>query len=44
VRLTEAGLEVRPATPLALLISDGIVEGSAGVLKRRRERKSRRRL
>ena len=30
VRLTEAGLEVRPATPLELLISDGIVEGLAG--------------
>jgi len=26
VRLTAAGLEVRPATPLALLMSDGIVE------------------
>jgi superfamily II DNA helicase RecQ len=26
VRLTHAGLEVRPMTPLALLISDGIVE------------------
>jgi ATP-dependent DNA helicase RecQ len=30
VRLTEAGLEVRPATPLALLISDGIVEEFGG--------------
>jgi superfamily II DNA helicase RecQ len=30
VRLTEAGLEVRPATPLALLISDGVVEEFAG--------------
>jgi superfamily II DNA helicase RecQ len=26
VRLTDAGLEVRPMTPLALVISDGIVE------------------
>ena len=30
VRLTEAGLEVRASTPLALLISDGIVEEFAG--------------
>jgi superfamily II DNA helicase RecQ len=30
VRLTGVGLEVRPMTPLALLISDGIVEGFAG--------------
>jgi RecQ family ATP-dependent DNA helicase len=30
VRLMEAGLEVRPATPLALLISDGIVDGLGG--------------
>jgi ATP-dependent DNA helicase RecQ len=30
VRLTERGLEVRPATPLALLISDGIVEKFRG--------------
>jgi superfamily II DNA helicase RecQ len=30
VRLTEAGLEVRRTTPLALLISDGIVEGLGG--------------
>jgi RecQ family ATP-dependent DNA helicase len=30
VRLTEAGLEVRPATPLPLLISDGIVEKFGG--------------
>jgi superfamily II DNA helicase RecQ len=30
VRLTGAGLEVRPATPLALLMSDGIVEEFAG--------------
>jgi superfamily II DNA helicase RecQ len=30
VRLTEAGLRVRPMTPLALLISDGIVEEFGG--------------
>jgi len=30
VRLTEAGLEVRPTTPLALLISDGIVAEFGG--------------
>jgi RecQ family ATP-dependent DNA helicase len=30
VRLTEAGLELRPTTPTALLISDGIVEQFAG--------------
>jgi RecQ family ATP-dependent DNA helicase len=30
VRLTEAGLEVRSTTPLALLISDGIVEEFSG--------------
>ncbi|MDR3751940.1 MAG: ATP-dependent DNA helicase [Terracidiphilus sp.] len=30
VRLTEAGLEVRPMTPLALLLSDGIVEEFGG--------------
>jgi RecQ family ATP-dependent DNA helicase len=30
VRLTEAGLEVRPATPLALLIADGIVDEFGG--------------
>jgi superfamily II DNA helicase RecQ len=30
VRLTEAGLEVRPSTPLALLISDGIVAEFGG--------------
>jgi RecQ family ATP-dependent DNA helicase len=30
VRLTEAGLDVRPATPLALLISDGVVEEFGG--------------
>ncbi len=30
VRLTEDGLEVRPKTPLALLISDGIVEEFGG--------------
>jgi len=30
VRLTEAGLEVRATTPLALLLSDGIVEEFAG--------------
>jgi ATP-dependent DNA helicase RecQ len=30
VRLTEAGLDLRPTTPLALLISDGIVEEFAG--------------
>jgi len=31
VRLSEAGLEVRASTPLALLLSDGIVEEFAGV-------------
>jgi RecQ family ATP-dependent DNA helicase len=31
VRLTEAGLAVRPMTPLALLISDGIVDGLGGL-------------
>jgi superfamily II DNA helicase RecQ len=30
VHLTDAGLAVRPMTPLALLISDGIVEGLSG--------------
>ena len=30
VRLTEAGLDVRASTPLALLLSDGIVEEFAG--------------
>ncbi|MGH9600700.1 MAG: RecQ family ATP-dependent DNA helicase [Terracidiphilus sp.] len=30
VRLTEAGLEVRPATPLPLLVSDGVVEEFGG--------------
>ncbi|HEV2487247.1 MAG TPA: ATP-dependent DNA helicase RecQ [Terracidiphilus sp.] len=30
VRLTDAGLEVRPTTPLALLISDGIVDEFGG--------------
>jgi superfamily II DNA helicase RecQ len=30
VRLREAGLEVRPTTPLSLLISDGIVEEFSG--------------
>jgi len=30
VRLTDTGLEVRPMTPLALLISDGIVEKFGG--------------
>jgi RecQ family ATP-dependent DNA helicase len=30
VRLTQVGLEVRPMTPLALLISDGIVEECGG--------------
>ncbi len=30
VRLTEVGLEVRPTTPLALLVSDGIVEEFCG--------------
>ena len=30
VRLTDAGLDLRPATPTALLISDGIVEEFAG--------------
>lgn len=30
VRLTELGREVRPTTPLALLISDGVVEAMAG--------------
>ena len=30
VRLTEAGLEVRPATPVELLISDGVVEEFGG--------------
>jgi ATP-dependent DNA helicase RecQ len=30
VRLTDAGLEVRPTTPLALLISDGIVNKFGG--------------
>ena len=32
VRLTDAGLDVRPAAPLALLISDGIVEEFGGRL------------
>jgi superfamily II DNA helicase RecQ len=30
VRLTEAGLDLRPTTPLALLISDGIVHELGG--------------
>ncbi len=30
VRLTDAGLAIRPMTPLALLISDGIVESLSG--------------
>ncbi len=30
VRLTRAGLEVRPTTPLAMLISDGIVDAFGG--------------
>ena len=38
VRLTEAGLEVRPATPLALLLSDGIVDGLGGTGRRRRDK------
>jgi RecQ family ATP-dependent DNA helicase len=33
VRLTDAGLEVRPTTPLALLISDGIVGEFGGVVE-----------
>jgi superfamily II DNA helicase RecQ len=33
VRLTDAGLEVRRTTPLALLISDGIVEGLGARVK-----------
>jgi len=43
VRLTERGLEVRPTTLLALLISDGIVEefGSRGASAPPRARKSK---
>jgi superfamily II DNA helicase RecQ len=33
VRLTDLGLDVRPTTPLALLISDGIVHGLGGAAK-----------
>ena len=33
VRLTDVGLDVRPTTPLALLISDGIVHGLGGAAK-----------
>jgi len=40
VRLTTNGLDVRPTTPLALLVSDGIVEEFAGGTPRRHGRKS----
>jgi RecQ family ATP-dependent DNA helicase len=40
VRLTDAGLEVRPSTPLTLLMSDGMVEEFAGNGAERRPRKN----
>jgi RecQ family ATP-dependent DNA helicase len=39
VRITAAGLEVRPTTPLELLLSDGVVEAFAGQSSSRKKSK-----